>query len=127
MRDTFYQIRDCLPLWRATFALSLIAILCLATTSFSSPALSAPGDKVNHLIAFIELTLLSRLGWPGKPVLRYAYALLAFGLALELVQSQLDYRDFSWADLLADGAGIAVGLLPWPLLPPAGKMTRSID
>ncbi|MBC7191235.1 MAG: VanZ family protein [Marinobacter sp.] len=125
MRDTFYQIRDCLPLWRAALALSLIAILWLATTSYPSPALSAPSDKVNHFIAFMELTLLSRLGWPGKPVLRYAYALLAFGLTLELIQSQLDYRDFSWADLLADGAGIALGLLPWPLLPPLGKMTTN--
>jgi hypothetical protein len=127
MRETIFQIRDCLPVWRIALGLSLIAIVWLATTSSPYPMPSAPSDKVNHLIAFVELTLLARLGWPGQSVLRYALPLLAFGLALELVQSQLDHRDFSWADLLADAAGIALGLLPWPLIPPAGKATRNPD
>ena len=125
MRDAFYQIRDCLPVWRIALGLSLIAILWLATTSSPYPVPSAPSDKVNHVIAFLELALLARLGWPGRTALRYLVPLLAYGLALELVQSQLDHRDFSWADLLADGVGITLGLLPWPLVPPLGKETRN--
>lgn len=124
MRDALYQIRDCLPFWRVALGLSLLAILWLATTSSPYPMPSSPNDKVNHVIAFVELTLLARLGWPGLPAIRYTIPLLAFGLALELVQSQLDHRDFSWADLAADAAGIVLGLLPWPLIPAHGKGSR---
>lgn len=124
MCDTIYRIRDCLPVWRIALGLSMIAILWLATTSSPYPVPSAPSDKVNHVIAFVELTLLARLGWPGRTVFHYLLPLLAFGLALELVQSQLDHRDFSLADLAADAVGIVLGLLPWPLIPPAGKVTR---
>ena len=127
MRDAIYQIRDCLPVWRIALGLSLIAILWLATTSSPYPMPSSPSDKVNHVIAFVELTLLARLGWPGRTVFHYLVPLLAYGLALELVQSQLDHRDFSWADLLADAVGIALGLLPWPLVPSMAKAPENRD
>lgn len=117
MRNALYQFRDCLPFWRIALVLSILAILWLATTSNPYPMPSSPSDKVNHIIAFVELTLLARLGWPGRQVFLYAIPLLAFGLALELIQSPLDHRDFSWSDLAADAAGIAFGLLPWPLIP----------
>ncbi|WP_100637959.1 VanZ family protein [Marinobacter salexigens] len=105
------------PLWRFALLLSVIAIGFLATTSNSYPIPSAPSDKVNHLIAFIELTIVTRLAWPNLRAIWYAPALLAFGLGIEVVQANLPYRDFSLADLAADGAGILIGLLPWPFLP----------
>ncbi|WP_417515605.1 VanZ family protein [Marinobacter sp.] len=102
------------PLWRLALLLSVIAIGFLATTSNSYPIPSAPSDKVNHLIAFIELTIVTRLAWPELRAIWYAPALLAFGFAIEGVQANLPYRDFSLADVAADGAGILIGLLPWP-------------
>ena len=41
-------------------------------------------------------------------------AVLGFGLLIEVIQSQLPHRDFSLADVTADAAGMAIGLLPWP-------------
>ncbi|GGE51875.1 hypothetical protein GCM10011533_00250 [Streptosporangium jomthongense] len=102
------------PLWRFILLLSVAAIGFLATTDTNYPIPSAPSDKVNHLIAFIELTIVTRLAWPQLHAVWFAPALLGFGLAIELVQATLPYRDFSLADVAADGAGIVIGLLPWP-------------
>jgi VanZ family protein len=38
-------------------------------------------------------------------------ALLAFGGAIEIAQTFLPPREGDWWDLLADGVGIAIGLL----------------
>lgn len=109
------------PLWRFALLLSVIAIGFLATTSSDYPIPSAPSDKVNHFIAFLELTLVARLAWPNLRTFWYAPALLAFGLGIEAVQANLPYRDFSLADVAADGAGILVGLMPWPGLHKTSK------
>lgn len=109
-------------LWRVALALSLVAIIILATLDPHHPMPSTPSDKLNHLIAFLELTILTRLAWPELRALWYVPALLLFGLGIELVQATLPYRDFSLKDLLADGVGIALGLLPWPGMPRAGKL-----
>jgi VanZ family protein len=104
------------PLWRFALLASVAAILFLATTSGPLPIPSAPSDKVNHLIAFMELTLLVRLGWPQLKPLYFVPLLLGFGMLIEIVQATLPYRDFSLADVAADAAGIAAGMLIWPWL-----------
>jgi VanZ family protein len=77
---------------------------------------SAPSDKVNHLLAFIQLTVVARLAWPDLARPWIALGVMMFGLAIEVTQAQLPYRDFSLLDLAADGAGIAIGLLPCPFI-----------
>lgn len=109
-------------LWQAVLLISVAAILYLATTSSSYPIPAAANDKVNHIIAFIELTIVTRLAWPRLSAFWYAPALLGFGLALEAVQANLPYRDFSMADVLADALGIAIGMLPWPGIRNAGEV-----
>ncbi len=106
LRNTF--------LWRLALVISIAGILFLATTSQPYPIPSAANDKFNHILAFIELTLVSRLAWPAMRPAPLALMLLGYGFAIELVQDQLSYRHFSLADLLADSIGIAIGLLPWP-------------
>lgn len=101
-------------LWQAVLVVSIGAILFLATTSASYPIPAPANDKVNHIIAFIELTIVTRLAWPRLSAYWYVPALLGFGFALEAVQATLPYRHFSMADVLADAIGIAIGLLPWP-------------
>lgn len=108
-------------LWRLAFVISVLAIGFLATTDSPYPVPSSSSDKVNHVIAFLELTILTRLAWPNLRALWFAPALLAFGLGIEVIQANLPYREFSLADLAADGAGIAIGLLPWPGMRKAGK------
>ncbi len=116
IRSIIVSILAMRRLWQAALFVSIAAILYLATTSNSYPPIpAAPNDKINHLIAFLELTLVTRLAWPRLSVFWYAPpALLVFGLILEVVQANLPYRDFSLADLTADAVGIGLGLLPWP-------------
>lgn len=103
-------------LWKFALLASIAAILFLATTAGPLPVPSAPSDKVNHLIAFLELTLLMRLGWPQLKPLYFIPLLLGFGMLIEIVQATLPYRDFSLADVAADATGIAAGMLIWPWL-----------
>lgn len=123
LRHQFLTLLHFQPLWRFALLLSVLAIGFLATTSSEYPIPSAPSDKVNHLIAFFELTIVARLAWPELRALWYAPTLLFFGLGIEAVQANLSYRDFSLTDVAADGAGILIGLLPWPGV----RRTRKID
>jgi VanZ family protein len=113
------------PFWRAILILSAMAIIYLATTSQPYPIPSAPSDKVNHLLAFIQLTIVTRLAWPELSRVWVAAGVMGFGLAIEITQAQLPYRDFSLLDLAADGAGIAIGLLPCRFI--FGPKTASAD
>lgn len=122
MASIKYTMLRQLGLWRTLFVLSILAIAFLATADSSMPLPSTPSDKLNHLLAFLELTLLARLGWPRLHGFWLVPGLLTFGLAIEGVQAHLPYRDFSLADLAADALGIAAGLLPWPLVRDARKL-----
>ena len=78
-----------------------------------------PLDKVNHVVAFLGLQLLSyrafRYAAPqrAKAPLRWLAALTAVlaGVALELYQLGLPDRSAELADVLADSVGAAVGAL----------------
>lgn len=105
---------DYQPFWRVALVISATAILYLATTSEPYPVPSSDNDKLNHLLAFLQLTIVTRLAWPGLNRLWIACGLLAFGVSIEIVQAQLPYRTFAVADIVADAQGIAVGLLPCP-------------
>jgi VanZ family protein len=67
-------------------------------------------DKLNHLTAFASLAAVASLGRVGAWV-RIALALLAYGALIEVLQSFTGTRSAEWGDLLADGVGIASGLL----------------
>ncbi|MFL1407429.1 VanZ family protein [Marinobacter sp. M1N3S26] len=97
------------PLWRTLFCISIASITWLGFTSEPYPIPSATSDKINHMMAFMELAILTRLGWPllGLPV--PLLVLTGFGLALELGQSITPWRDFAMTDLLADVVGILLG------------------
>lgn len=100
----------CTPLWQCALFASMLVVLILSTAPIEGPAPVTGWDKLNHLIAFVELTILARLGWPAQSRLRAGLAILAFGLLIELIQATLAWRSCSVADLLADGLGILVGL-----------------
>ncbi|MDP4547627.1 MAG: VanZ family protein [Marinobacter sp.] len=122
-RQTLHFLLHQTRLWQAVLFLSLAAILYLATTSQSYPIPSSDNDKINHFIAFAELTIVTRLAWPRLAFYWYVPALLGFGFVLEAIQATLPYRDFSLADVLADALGIAIGILPWPGIRRAGATT----
>ncbi|MXO74472.1 hypothetical protein GRI40_04445 [Altererythrobacter aerius] len=86
------------------------------------PALpGAPGDKVQHMIAFATLGCLAAAGWRDKPVIVLFAWLAVFGAAIELFQAiPALHRDADWVDWLADMAAAAIALfavrqvLDWP-------------
>lgn len=51
------------------------------------------------------------LGYPKLYVVKKVLILLAFGLQIELVQYFLPNREFSLLDVVADGIGIAMGMI----------------
>jgi VanZ family protein len=91
-----------------------------ATTLFSYGSAIVPGeeaptlgstDKVNHIAAFLTLSLLIRLAYPLCAWWRAALSLIAFGAFIEISQAvPFIHRDADVMDWLADSAAVAVGL-----------------
>ncbi|WP_165495655.1 VanZ family protein [Marinobacter halodurans] len=100
-------------LWRIALFVSMAVILWLATARLEHPIQVSSWDKINHLAAFIELTLLTRLGWPRMKASMAALAMLGFGILIEIAQAPLPYRETSALDVVADSLGIAAGLFLW--------------
>jgi len=94
----------------------LVLALVVVVVGSVVPSEDVPGagrvsDKVMHLLGYAVLGALAAASLqPRRPVLA-GLLLLGFGLALELVQRQLGYRSFEWADLASDALGIALGVL----------------
>ncbi|KKC27482.1 hypothetical protein [Sphingomonas sp. SRS2] len=69
------------------------------------------GDKTNHIIAFLVLTLVGRTAYRRKPAWLLASGLSLFGIVIELTQAiPVFQRDASVWDWLADSSAILVAL-----------------
>lgn len=99
--------------WRVLLLLLLMVVCWFAFAPVHFDDGGLPLDKLRHVAAFAVLAWVAMVGWAGVPGLasRVAMALLAYGLFIEAVQSRLDGRHASGWDLLADAAGIALGLV----------------
>ncbi len=104
---------------RLLLALALVVVAWLML----SPAVGRGGipinDKLAHLLVFAGLALLTHASWPDRDFdWLLALPLLAYGATLEGLQYFVPGRFFSWADILADAAGLLLyGLLLPRLLP----------
>jgi len=96
---------------KIAFFVSLIAIEYLATTSLTIKPIEMSWDKANHFIAFITLYVTLSLGYQTLTVRFKALTLLLYGVQIELIQSLLPHRFFSLLDIVADGVGIALGVV----------------
>ena len=108
---------------RAVVFLTCLIALGILWGTLSPPGPDGPGrlltDKHLHALAFALLVLPTAVTAP-RLALRLSPLALAFGGAIELIQPFFD-RGAEWGDLLADGIGVAGGLLLglalYPLLP----------
>lgn len=100
--------------WRLLFLALLLLVGWLALTPQPPRELTTGWDKSNHLLAFATLMVCARLAWPSRWLALFT-GLLAYGGAIELAQLYVPGRECEWADLLADGIGIAIGQLFAPL------------
>lgn len=68
-------------------------------------------DKWLHAITFVFLAVWFAGQYRPNSYWRIALGLLAFGGLIEGCQRLVTYRSADWFDIVADAAGIAVGLL----------------
>lgn len=97
-------------LYRITFFMILLTIEFLATARVGVESVTLGWDKLNHLFAFMVLYLLLSLAFRNLSIAYKVLLLFAFGLQIEIVQSFLPPREFSYLDVLADAIGIMFGL-----------------
>lgn len=108
---------------RVLLAAAVLGVAWLAFDPHPPPAADTGWDKSNHALAFAVMAILAWAGWPGparRPWQVTAW-LMAYGAFIEGVQSQIPGRSGEWPDLLADAAGIAIGLAAWSLLRRSGR------
>ena len=100
------------PAWRGVLLLLMCAAAWFAFIPATPTAQPSGLDKIEHLLAFAALGLAA--SFTASPGLRRtaqaAAGLLLYGGFIELVQTQLPTRTADWADIAADGLGVAAGL-----------------
>ena len=102
--------------WRPTWRAVLLALMCIAAWFAFIPATVSTQprgiDKIEHFLAFTALGLAAAFATHPRlrDLARAAACLLLYGGFIELVQTQLPTRQGDWADMLADGFGVAAGL-----------------
>ena len=95
--------------WRGLLLVLLVVVTTLALMPAPPPATDLLWDKFNHLAAFSSLAAVAALGFRRR-WLAVALGLLAYGGLIEVLQSLTPSRTVDWVDLLADAAGIGLGL-----------------
>lgn len=101
----------------ASTALLLVLVLALMPTSVVPALEVAHGDKIQHVIVWLALTIIV---WPAIKKAypyrsRWARAaisfvlLVAYGGLVELLQGLVPHRSMELLDLVADAAGTALG------------------
>ena len=96
--------------WRILLLAAAAGICWLAFTPNPPPIGESVWDKFQHLFAFGVLALPAHRAYPRARVARHVGALLAFGIFIELVQSQIPQRSAEVADVLADLCGVLLVL-----------------
>ncbi len=100
------------PAWRGVLLVLMCAAAWFAFIPATPTAQPSGLDKIEHLLAFAALGLAA--SFTASPGLRRtaqaAAGLLLYGGFIELVQTQLPTRTADWADIAADGLGVAAGL-----------------
>lgn len=101
-------------LWRVLLALCLLSVTTLSLIDVGPEVPHTGWDKSNHALAFVVLTMLANLAFPGRTA-GVVLGLMAYGGLIEILQSLTPNRLAEWADWLADGIGIAIGLTLYQL------------
>ena len=96
-----------LPIVRLVLAIAIIGILVLALIPNVEVPVSTSWDKLDHVLAFFTLALLSEYAFPQCTFWRgVILGLVLYGVGIEIAQSFTPDRQSSLLDVLADGVGI---------------------
>jgi VanZ family protein len=112
--------------WAAAIIASGVLPIGGVVAAIGSPD---PVTTTGHFVAYVVLGFMLPMaldGWgASRRTLALAFALAAaLGLAVELLQGPIPYRDASLFDLAVDAAGAAVGLAVFSVVA-LGKRSRS--
>ena len=120
---TALEVRSALS--RGAFAVAVLASLVVLFAPAGGVPVAPPGvDKVVHVLLFAVLAATGR--WAGVGLVPLAASLAGYAAASEVLQDLLPLaRSGSLADLLADLAGIALGVAGWRLGVRSGRRTSS--
>lgn len=91
-----------------------LALTCLWLSLMPQPpgVFETASDKVWHLLAYLALFLSCSLAYSGcLQLLPRLTLLFSFSLLIEVIQHFVPRREFSLADLAANGAGLLIGAL----------------
>ncbi len=96
---------------RLVFALVVVGVLVAALLPNAEAPDLGDGDKVNHIVAFVTLSIVAAWAWPRAGLWRIALWLSALGGLIELLQAiPMIARDAEWADWVADTAATMIAL-----------------
>lgn len=96
---------------RIIFAVVLIGTFIAATLPNAEAPDFGDGDKINHIVAFITLSLAAAWAWPRAAVWRIGLWMSAIGGLIELVQAiPFIARDAEWGDWFADTVAAVIAL-----------------
>ena len=101
-----------LVLWRLLLVASLALVTYASLARVSGDALFVGVDKLSHCLTYASLYVLAYLAFP-RLLLNWSihFALLSFGVLIEILQAQTNYRSMEAADVLANITGTGLGNL----------------
>lgn len=108
--------RDRIPLryfsfWLVLGWLLIATVVYLSLASTGLPKLVPQGDKAQHFLAYLVLTLWFSQLYRSPVRTLFALGFVALGVSLEFLQGLTVYRTFSTADMAANATGALVGWL----------------
>ena len=101
------------PIRLALYALASAILLLLCVLPPDKLPDPGTGDKPEHAIAWLILTLTGYVLAPNRRWAIPAYA-LAYGLFIEILQATLGFgRQGDWLDFVVDAGGVAAAVLTY--------------
>ena len=110
-----FQLPSAKVVLRAVWYLSILAAIVGSLLPSGSLAIRTlnrlpVGDKVEHAVMYALLAFLPTIHERRSVVLAAAAGALALGVGLEFAQRLVGWRTFETGDMIADAAGVCLGL-----------------
>jgi len=113
-KTTLPHIRNLSPLafprlWQTLGWLLVTAVIVLSLLPEPPQPPLITSDKAQHLLTYAVLMLWFAQAFSAR--VHWAAFLVGLGVALEFLQGLTEYRQFEYADMLANTLGVGCGLL----------------
>lgn len=100
------------PAAKVGFVAGIAAVVVLSLVPHETVPDTTGWDKLNHLLAYCAVALCGALAFrTPRALVVIGIGLLVLGGALEVAQAFIPGREASFADGIANGIGLAIGLM----------------